>query len=70
MKDQLALVETNNALPFRFSEIESRRDNRPQGITLTWETFCARMSEPDRSRGKLSAEEYNALDSIQQLREP
>ena len=49
--------------PLRFScvKFENRTSVQPIQVKTTWAQFCEGFAEPDRSRGRLSAEEYHQL---------
>lgn len=58
------LVDEPAELPegFSFVKFENRYSKEPIPLKTSWAKFCARMTQPDRTRGTLSAEKYHQLD--------
>jgi putative DNA primase/helicase len=57
-------VDSITELPLCFScvKFENRTSVQPIRVKTTWAQFCEQFAEPDRSRGRLSAEQYHQLD--------
>ncbi len=55
------LNHDNSKKEFVFSTVDNRFDNKPKYSKKTWREFCESFSSPDRSRGKLTFEEYHLL---------
>jgi putative DNA primase/helicase len=55
------LIHANSKLEFAFSTVTNRFDKNPKNSKKSWGDFCESFSSPDRSRGKLTFEEYHLL---------
>lgn len=59
----LDTLGSNNNLPFHFSQVKNRVDKSPINQSKKWGAFCSQLEKFDQSRGKLSYENYLALDA-------
>jgi hypothetical protein len=58
------LICENSQVEFAYSTVTNRFDKAPKYSTTSWGAFCESFSSPDRSRGKLSFNEYHLLSPM------
>jgi putative DNA primase/helicase len=61
MNKKPSIIHENSKAEFAYSTVTNRFDKNPKYSIKLWEEFCESFSNPDRSRGNLTFEEYHSL---------